>query len=357
MTSDDERLGARWAATLLLGALGGFIALALGLPLPWMLGGLAAVGGAAATKLTLFGGPVAFPPQPRAVCIPLIGVLIGGAMTPGVLEAAAGWWPGLLAVIPFVALCHAGNYALFRRVGGLSRPTAYFSAMPGGLLEAMDLGERHGADLRALTVLQFGRIAVTVTVLPLAFWWVSGEQVGSAAGATIGKGAALGPVDVLLLAAAGVGGHWAARRVGLPAGQIMGPMLASGLVHAAGLTAASPPVWMVSVAQLVIGVTLGLRFVGVSGAELRRCFALSALSVAYMLALGAALGLWLQSIGFAPLGVMLVALAPGGVVEMGLIALSLQASPIFVTAHHLVRIIATVWVGVWVWGRIARTDR
>ena len=40
--------------------------------------------------------------------------------------------------------------------------------------------------------------------------------------------------------------------------------------------------------------------------------------------------------------VMLISFAPGGVTEMALVALSLQASPAFVTLHHIVRILITV---------------
>ena len=39
---------------------------------------------------------------------------------------------------------------------------------------------------------------------------------------------------------------------------------------------------------------------------------------------------------------LLISFAPGGVTEMALIALSLQANPALVTAHHIYRIILTV---------------
>jgi len=43
--------------------------------------------------------------------------------------------------------------------------------------------------------------------------------------------------------------------------------------------------------------------------------------------------------------VLFIIFAPGGVIEMGLIALSLNANPFFVTLHHLLRIAATVVMG------------
>ena len=42
--------------------------------------------------------------------------------------------------------------------------------------------------------------------------------------------------------------------------------------------------------------------------------------------------------------VLFMVYSPGGVVEMGLIALSLEVSPVLVTLHHLLRITLTVMV-------------
>ena len=44
------------------------------------------------------------------------------------------------------------------------------------------------------------------------------------------------------------------------------------------------------------------------------------------------------------LEVLLICFAAGGVTEMSLIALSLSANPIYVTSHHIARIILTVFL-------------
>ncbi|PKP62305.1 MAG: hypothetical protein CVT86_08160 [Alphaproteobacteria bacterium HGW-Alphaproteobacteria-8] len=200
-------------------------------------------------------------------------------------------------------------------------------------------------------MIQFARIALTVTLTPLIFSLLEGRALGSAAGVSLSRGP-MGAADAAVMISAGAVGFFGARLLRLPAAQILGPILASGAVHALGWTDAAPPGWLVGLAQLVIGVTLGLRFVGVPPRTLARYFALSAGSVALMLAIGAGFALALAASGLAPFKVMLLAYAPGGVIEMGLIAVSLEASPIFVTAHHLVRIIATVAVAAAAWRRI-----
>ena len=345
----------RWAATLALGSAGGWVASAAGLPLPWLLGALLAVGAAAAGGLRLPGGPLAFPPAVREACIPVIGVLIGGTFAPETLAGAADWWPGLVSAALYVPAALAVNFLLFRRVGGLSRPTAYFAAMPGGLIEAIELGTEAGADPRPLTALQFIRVVLVVTAIPLIYSLIEGRAVGSAAGAgSGGPDAALGLLDALILLASGVVGYRIATRFKLPAGRIIGPIAASALVHATGLTDAAPPAMLVAAAQLVIGTSLGLRFVGMKPAELRGWMRLSALSVAAMLLLAVPFAAVPALLGAAPFGIMLLALAPGGVVEMGLVALSLESSPILVTLHHLARILVAVFVGAGGWRFVGR---
>ncbi|SDZ82369.1 hypothetical protein SAMN05444370_101531 [Rubrimonas cliftonensis] len=343
---------AQWCFALCLGAIGGVVALNLGAPLPWLLGGLFATGAAAAANVRAFGGPIAFPQTARLVFIPVIGVLIGGAVTAELAAAALGWWHAALGVAVFVCLAHWVNYQVFRRVGGLSRETAFFAGMPGGLIESIELGSKAGADARDLSALQFARIAVTVTLIPLAFMFTEGHAVGSAGGARFAAAGALTLNDFLLLTSAGVVGFFGARAIRLPAGQILGPIVVSGLVHALGWTHAAPPDWLVSVSQLVVGVSLGQRFTGMRPAALGRCFALSLVSVGAMMAVAAVIAAPLAMAGAAPFAIMLIALAPGGVVEMGLIALSLGADPIFVTFCHLVRILVTVAVATTAWRRM-----
>ena len=341
----------RWLVTLAVGFAGGVVAQRLGAPLPWLLGGMAATAVAALGGLRPFGQPLAFPMSARLVLVPVIGVLIGGAVSPDVLSAMPGWWPGLVAVALFVPLAHGMNYWLLRRVGGLPHATAYFGGMPGGLIESIEIARAHGADVTAVSVLQFARVATTVTAVPLIFGAVAGRAVGSAGGQSMGAGVPLTLPDAVVLIACGVIGYRLANRLKLPAGQILGPIVASGIAHGVGLTAAAPPALLVQLAQLVIGITLGLRFRGLEMRSIGRYFALSALSVAAMLMLGVLLSLPVAAVGTAPVPVMVLSLSPGGVVEMGLIALSLQASPIFVTAHHLVRIVLTVTLGLAGWKR------
>lgn len=328
--------------TLLFGAAGGFAAQLLHLPLALLLGSLVTTGVIAATGWRPFGKAVLLPPRLRLAFVPVIGVSIGGAFTPAVLAAAPAWWPSLLALFVFLPVSHAIGYAIYR-AGGLPRTESFFGAIPGGLIETVQLGEEAGGDPRLLTVLQFLRLILTIVFVPLIFTVLTGGAVGSASGVTLPAAAIpLTLPEIALLLAAGALGFATARALRFPAAIMTGPILFSAVAHATGLVHGVPPAWLVGVTQIVIGCGLGARFAGAERRMLTRAFALAAAtSVATLLvAFGFALGL--SPLVDEPAPAVFLAFAPGGLAEMSLIALSLQMSVVFVTLHHIARIVLSV---------------
>ena len=331
-----------WLSALALAACGGAVAKLAGAPLPWLLGAMIATASALLAGVRPFGRDLVFPQSPRTAFIAIIGLAIGGSAEPGMWEEAAKYWMSLLALPAFVALTQFANFQFFRRVAGYDRPTAYYCATPGGLIESVQLGEEAGGNPALLTVQHFSRITITVVSVPFIYLVMRGEAVGSAAGVSMDHHAAIGFLDVAILAACGFLGIVGGRRIGLPAAVITGPILMSMLVHGTGLTESQPPDWLISVAQVVVGVGLAMRFRGLPPEALTRGLAYGAVTVAIMLSVGGTIAAALSAVGAQPFQVLFMCFAPGGVVEMGLIALSLGVSPLIVTFHHILRIIVTV---------------
>lgn len=328
--------------TLALGAVGGLAAHAVHLPLGYLLGSMLVVGVIAALGLTPFGRPPTLPARLRFSFVPVIGVAIGGAFTPEVARAALGWGPSLAALGLFVPLAHAVAYAIYRR-GGLSPVEAFYGAVPGGLIESVQMGEEAGADVRLLIVVQTLRLILTIVTVPLIFLALTGHTVGSAAGAAmVGAAIPLTPLDVLLMLAAGGIGMQVGKRLRLPGYIITGPVLASALLHVTGLLQAIPPGWLIAVTQVILGAGLGVRFVGMSRAMLARCGRLAVMNAVASLILAFAFAEALHLLADEPVIATFLAFAPGGLAEMSLIALSLNMSVIYVTAHHVLRIVLAV---------------
>jgi membrane AbrB-like protein len=196
------------------------------------------------------------------------------------------------------------------------------------------------------------RVLIVVFVIPLGFGFfglldpvIPATSVAPAAGPA-GSGSLWHPdlslQEAAILLVCAVLGSWGARRLRLPASFLLGPMVLSALVHISGLTASSPPQALVALAQVVIGAGIGARFSGISLRSVARTLTLSL--GANVLLLGLALAFsWLGAeLGGASLAANLLAIAPGGVAEMSLIALALGIDVAFVATSHLIRILLVV---------------
>jgi len=327
-------------ATLVLACAGGVAGRLIGMPLPWLLGPMIAICAAAMSGIKFFGAPLQWPEASRAVFIPVLGVMIGGAFTMDLILGIVDWWPSALGLAAFLLIAHWCVFFLYRRLGGYDPATAFYASAPGGFVESILLGAAAGANTGIIAAQHFSRVLIAVFVIPIGFSLVLGEVVGSAAGVTLDRGGgSLTPLDALILLAAAVAGVFAGRWLRLPAPLFSGPVLVSAAVHVAGLTGAQPPGFLVNITQLVIGTTLGVRAVGLSGRDTLRAFALSGLGMAIMLAIAGGFALVLRNYSEASFAALILAYAPGGLVEMSLIALSLGLSVPFVSVHHILRIL------------------
>ncbi|WP_319823660.1 AbrB family transcriptional regulator [Thalassovita sp.] len=330
--------------TLLLTAvsgLGGFVAAWLNTPLPFMLGPLITSGTLALFWNHRLPDTYRFPQKVRTVFMVIIGVMIGTRVTPEVVQTLPTYLTSFSLLVLFVLAAHALNYTVFRRIGGYDRATAFYAGTPGGLLEALAMGEEAGANIAILTMQQFLRIIAVITIVPVALSLWYHTPVGSASGVTLARtGADLHALPLVL----GIGliGLFIGTAIRLPAAQLTGPLLAAAAVTVTGLADLPIPQWLVNLSQVVIGTSLGMRFAGLKGSAMIRATWLSLLSVTGMLMLGLICALILHPLTGLDLDVLLISFAPGGVTEMALVALSLHANPAIVTLHHIARIILTV---------------
>lgn len=326
---------------LIISALSGFAGQAIGLPLPFMLGPLAISAVIATALPERLPAGYRFPQKLRLMFIAIIGLMIGAQVTPALFTEAHHYALTFGAVTLFVGLAHAMGYAIFRHLGGYDPTTAFYASTPGGLYESIELGEAAGADVTRLMMQQFLRIIVVVTALPLGLSLWLGAPVGSSAGMTMAR-PDVPWSDLPLIVLAGLGGLTLGRVLRLPAGQMTGPMALAAALSLTGWLSFDIPQWLVNMAQIVLGTALGMRFTGLSRRLLLRGTALAMAAVGAMLGLGVGLAVTLHEMTGEAVDVLLITLAPGGVTEMALVALSLHANPAFVTIHHIYRIVLTV---------------
>lgn len=326
---------------LATGAAGGLLASQTVLPLPYMLGSLIATALLSGVIGHRFPSGYRFPQSIRLVFLAVIGVMIGAQVTPDLAAMVPSLMVSFAALTLFVGLAHAGNYAIFRKLGGYDQPTAFYSATPGGLMESIAMGEEAGADIAVLTMQQFLRIVLVISLLPIGLSLWLGAPVGSAGGMTLAR-ADVDLTQLPVVVAVGLLGLGIGKWLHLPAGQLTGPLFVAAAVSLSGLVPLDMPQWLINEAQIVIGASLGMRFGGLKGRALMKGIWLGLASVAFMMLVALVLVALVHRMTGAPFDTLLISFAPGGVTEMALIALSLQANPALVTAHHIYRIILTV---------------
>lgn len=315
-----------------IGAAGGWAAQAVGAPLPWMIGAMAAT-----TLAATFGLPIAIWMPARALMVAVLGVMLGSGFSPEILERLADWAFSVAMLALYAASAGAAGLVYFQRVCGYDRVTSYFAGMPGGLSEMILAGTEMGGDPRIISMSQSSRLLLVVFALPFAFQLFAGYE--PAARPTPGLPLAEVPVsDLAVLAACGVAGFFAARALRVPAAAIVGPMVLSAAVHLIGWTSAKPPLELVAAAQVVVGAAIGCRFAGAGLRMIRRALVAAAGGTAVLLGTTIVFALVVNRAVGLPADALILAYSPGGLAEMSLIAIAIGADAAFVATHHILRI-------------------
>jgi membrane AbrB-like protein len=327
----DPRLAGWTLLTAAIAAAGGGLFAALGWPAAWLMGAMVAI-----AALALAGLPVGLPPSLREVAFLLLGISIGSSVTPESIAAMRAW-PGsiaLLGVSVVTTLFVAAFY--LERVHGWDRTTARFAAMPGAFSSVVVIAATSNADLPRVILAQSLRVFTLVALMPPLLALVNAEPPAAAALAAPETNSL---AEALAVFAVSAGVAMAMRRLGVPAGTLLGAMIASTLLHATGLVHGRFPGPLVVAGFVATGAVIGARFRGTSLATIRRTVPGAAVSVVLALAISAGIagfGSWLLGI---PFGQLWLAYAPGGVEAMAAMALALALDPAFVGAHHVLRIL------------------
>ncbi len=319
------------AETLAFAAAGGLTFGLLGVPAGFLSGSILAVAAA-----SLAGRPMTMPSPLVRVLLVLIGISLGAVVTPATLNGIAAYPLSIAALIVAMVCISVTGAQYLRVVHGCDIVTAYLAAAPGGLTQVMGLAAELNADMRAIAIVQTTRVVIIAVGLPagLALFGLAGH-----AGRSVG-----GPFDpaqlgeLTLLVAASTAVAIAAFRVGFPGGLMFGAMLTSATLHGSGFIHVVMPWWVVNAVMIAFGAVTGSRFANTPLRLLANFIGAAFGSFAVAIAVAAVFAAGLVGILALPIGEVMIAYAPGAVDAMMLLALALNLDPVYVGAHHLVRI-------------------
>lgn len=319
--------------TLLLALSGGILFQVLGLPLPFLFGPMTAclIAALAGARLKEMGNI-------STAARTILGVAIGASITPEIVDRIPQLL-GSVALIPiYVALIGIVGVPFFRRLG-YDPVTSWYAAMPGGLPDMVAFGKEAGGNARALALIHVTRMLIIVTLAPIILTLFYGASLSGALGEPARN---LPTVELFLMAAAALIGWKVGERVGLFGASILGPMIITAALSLGGVIHSRPPVEAIVVAQLLIGLGIGVQYVGVTLRELRS-FILSGVSFVVILAILAAIFTEIVTVtGLAKPIEGFLAFAPGGQAEMTILALAAGADLGFIIVHHVTRVVIVI---------------
>lgn len=331
---------ARGLVTIAAGAAGGLLFFALNLPLPWVLGSLAA--SALVARLSVFRPEL--PPNWRSLAMVAIGTMLGTGFTQDVVARSGSWAVSLVAMsLLSLGFCLMA-YTTFRRWSDMSPQTALFAAMPGGLSVVSMLAEEYRAETNRVILCHTARLIVLLVTAPVVIQAFSGIDLADANGAVLHAVEPLDPFrhGLLFLVAAASG--LVARRLRLPSGMLLVPLLSSALLHATGMLTVHVPPLLSVLAQVAIGSGVGARFAQYSGGQVVRDGWLAALVGVGLAAGSLAAAFLVAPIAGEEVAPLFLAYLPGGAPELGVVALALMIDPAMVAAHHVLRVFLIIAV-------------
>lgn len=334
--------------TMGLAATGAACFWTLQLPLPFLLGPLFSclIAGLCGVKMSAV-------PTIGAPMRTILGVAVGCSITPQLVERLPDMAMSAALVPLFILIIAAIGYPFFRRICGFDGPTAYYCAMPGGLQDMMVFGQEAGADMRAVSLVHATRILVIVTSVPLIVHVLYQRPLDGALGQPLG---AIPLRELALMGLAAIGGWKLAERLGMFGASIIGPMVVAAGLSLAGLIEHRPPAVAIMAAQLFIGISVGAKYTGVTGRELRVDVAAGMVFCLILAAISLIFAEVVVLMDLAPGVEAFLAFAPGGQAEMAVLALVIGADLPFVITHHLLRLVMVI-LGAPIMARLFRWEK
>ena len=325
--------------SLLIGLIGAIIFSYLKTPLPWLLGAIVAIAIASRFEALPLRSPKMFSAPARAV----LGITIGSAFHPDILKYLGDFISSLVLILPFVIVVTFCGMLYYWKWLKFDKMTAYFSAMPGGLLEMVMLAESMGANVYRVTLTQSSRLLFIVFTLPFIIQAMSHVSLDGRASITQPL-LNSDPHDMIILTFCALLGWWGALKLKIPGGTMIGPMFLGALIYGSGLVYSRPPNEVIKVIQLILGTTVGFVFVGVTLKEIVKVL-VQTLGYFFVLLLVSSLFIaivsWMTDF---PLLSIMLAFSPGGQSEMNVIAIIVGANLPYVALHHIVRMLLVMSV-------------
>ncbi|GAB7388073.1 AbrB family transcriptional regulator [Bacillaceae bacterium] len=341
-----RRNSVRILETALVALGGGFFFTRLHVPLSWLLGPMTAV----IVYQNLTGRALAWHPSLRNSGLLILGLVLGSSFHREAVNEIIPHVPYMfLTTLLLVAFAFLMGSWMGKRTG-LNQGTGLYASVPGGLSQMVALSqETEGVDETAVAFIQTIRVISVIFLVPFVtvhgaswFGWEgagtsSVEPPAAASSAAAADGWMLAPFFLL-----GWGSAVLAARVKLPTSYLLGPLFLTAALNLLGVPLPSVPKPALVLSQLLIGTSIGLSMKLSKLPKLNVLLGYTFATSALLILFSFALGFLLSSLTAVDIPTAILATAPGGVAEMGLTAVIVNADLSIVSSYQLFRVFVMV---------------
>ncbi|WP_174801015.1 AbrB family transcriptional regulator [Martelella limonii] len=288
------------------------------------------------------GRKIVMPKLPFNLAQGVIGTLVASTMTAPVLEEVGNDWMlfagGVLSVV-FVSLVIGWLLARYQVLPGT---TAIWGAFPGAATVMTLMSGAYGADMRLVAFMQYTRVViVTLVAATIARVWTGGGgQSEAALWLTEPRWWPLGQTLLMVVSGVLIG-----RRLKLPAGPMIVPVVLGSALNVAGLIEIELPRALLAASYALVGWGIGSRFDRDVLLHARRALPRVLASIFALVAVCACFAgllVWLADID--PLTAYL-ATSPGGADAVAIISASTNVDVAFVMAMQIARFFFVMALG------------
>lgn len=314
-------------------------------PMPWMLGSLTSVMvWGLVTKRPLYW-PYAF----RQTALIMLGYLLGTSFTRDTVLKMAEYIPSMLFVTIMTILFSILLGYGFSKSTGVDISSSIIGSVPGGLTQMLVLSEEiKEVDPTVVAMMQMMRVMAVVFIVPfLTVSALPGAQ--ASVGAVVEEAvsvtwAGMPWYTYILYPLLMLAGAWGASKINLPTAYLLGPLLVTAALLLTGFSAPPLPDDFVIVAQLLIGVHMGLQMKPTEVPNWKKVtlymILTSVLLVVFSLGLAFILAKWHHL----DLHAAFLGAAPGGMAEMGVTAAAIGADLSVVSSYQLFRLLTIMLI-------------
>jgi membrane AbrB-like protein len=316
--------------TLVIGIIGGALFYWAELP-----GGLISGAMIAVATIGVMGRPVGLPQPMAHVILMTLGLSLGSMVSPEMVKNLSAY-PLTIALLAAATFCSTfGSSIYLQRFHGWDRTSALLAGSPGALSQIIMLATERNADVAGIAVVQIFRVIILTGMVPMLL--AATGLLGH--GPLPSRGPEASPLGLAELAVAAVAVSLFMRWIKFPASWMFGAMMASSVLHGAGLVHGTLPQWAYITALVGIGSLIGSRFGKISPRTIVSHLWAGLGSFTVAIAISSVFVTIIALTTQVKLSDIVVAFAPGAMDAMLALALTLHIDPVFVGAHHLSRFI------------------